>query len=401
MLRDPFPRTHGHYEGSRFAGDLEAFAEWLRAVGYSRPSAHQHVYRLDQALGHGNGIQPGGTFCEADLHAAFTFRRGSRPERSTQRAFTRFLVAVGRLKAAEPTDFVDVSCRHYLRHLSEARGLDGATIQQHRSTVADFLARGLPQGRELSAASAADVEGYVQLRSTEVKRQTLQHIVAHLRSFLRYCGDHGETARGLDRIDTPRTYRGEQPPRALDWTLVRRLLASVDRSSGEGWRDYVILHLMAYYGLRPCEVCSLTLDSIDWSARTLRVEQRKTHSVLVLPLADRTVRLLRRYLDEGRPGTRRPELFLRTRSPAGAMTHHSVGDLFHKRARQSGLPLRGASSYSLRHAFAMRLLRRGVGVKAIGDLLGHHSLDSTCVYLRIDVDMLRTVALPVPTLTVS
>jgi integrase/recombinase XerD len=94
MLRDLFPRTHGHYEGSRFAGDLEAFAEWLRAVGYSRPSAHRHVYRLDQALGHGNGIQPGGTFCEADLHAAFTFRRGSRPDRSTQRAFTRFLAAV-------------------------------------------------------------------------------------------------------------------------------------------------------------------------------------------------------------------------------------------------------------------------------------------------------------------
>ena len=81
------------------------------------------------------------------------------------------------------------------------------------------------------------------------------------------------------------------PPRALDWTLVHRLLASVDRSSSEGWRDYVILHLMAYYGLRPCEVCSLTLDSIDWSARTLRVELRKTHSVLVLPLAVRTARL--------------------------------------------------------------------------------------------------------------
>jgi hypothetical protein len=48
MLRDLFPRTHGHYEGSRFAGDLEAFAKWLRAVGYSRPSAHRHVYRLNR-----------------------------------------------------------------------------------------------------------------------------------------------------------------------------------------------------------------------------------------------------------------------------------------------------------------------------------------------------------------
>ncbi len=44
----------------------------------------------------------------------------------------------------------------------------------------------------------------------------------------------------------------------------------------------------------------------------------------------------------------------------------------------------------------MRLLSRGVGIKAIGDLLGHRSLEATCVYLRIDADMLRTVALPIP-----
>ncbi len=44
----------------------------------------------------------------------------------------------------------------------------------------------------------------------------------------------------------------------------------------------------------------------------------------------------------------------------------------------------------------MRLLRRGVGIKVIGDLLGHRSLEATCVYLRIDIDMLRTVGLAVP-----
>lgn len=44
----------------------------------------------------------------------------------------------------------------------------------------------------------------------------------------------------------------------------------------------------------------------------------------------------------------------------------------------------------------MRLLRRGVGVKAIGDVLGHRDLESTCVYLRLDIDSLRDVALEVP-----
>ncbi len=89
-------------------------------------------------------------------------------------------------------------------------------------------------------------------------------------------------------------------------------------------------------------------------------------------------------------------LFPRERSPIGPMTNWAVCDIFTKRARESGLPLDGVSSYALRHSFAMRLLGRGVGVKTIGDLLGHRSLESTCVYLRIETGMLRAVALPVP-----
>jgi site-specific recombinase XerD len=45
----------------------------------------------------------------------------------------------------------------------------------------------------------------------------------------------------------------------------------------------------------------------------------------------------------------------------------------------------------------MRLFERGVGMKAIGDLMGHRNLISTGVYLRLQADMLREVALPVPT----
>jgi site-specific recombinase XerD len=122
--------------------------------------------------------------------------------------------------------------------------------------------------------------------------------------------------------------------------------------------------------------------------------------LLVLPLVNRTLRLLRRYLTAGRPNSDLPYLFLRVRSPIQALTHCGVGDVFDYRARESNILLKGMSSYSLRHAFAMRLLRRGVGIKAIGDLLGHRSLEATCVYLRVDTDMLRTVALPLPGITV-
>src|SRR5205823_3141124 len=114
---------------------------------------------------------------------------------------------------------------------------------------------------------------------------------------------------GLDVIDTPRTYRDELTPRALPWALVKKLLRSVDRSSKAGWRDYTILHLMAYYGLRASEIASLRVDSIHWPEKTLYVEQRKTQSDLMLPLSDRTLGLLRRYLRHDRPGSDLPQLF--------------------------------------------------------------------------------------------
>jgi integrase/recombinase XerD len=78
------------------------------------------------------------------------------------------------------------------------------------------------------------------------------------------------------------------------------------------------------------------------------------------------------------------------------MTNVGVGGLYQARALRSGLDLQGTSAYSLRHSFAMRLLERGVGIKAIGDVQGHRGLESTCVYLRLQLDALRDVALPVP-----
>lgn len=155
---------------------------------------------------------------------------------------------------------------------------------------------------------------------------------------------------------------------------------------------------MAHYGLRPSEIVSLQLDSIDWKARILRVHQRKTRSTLTLPLARQTVAVLRGYLARCRTERtpQHPALFLRLPSPRVALTQVGIGLMFAKRVRQSGLKMVNRSAYSLRHSFAMRLLDRGVGIKAIGDVMGHRDLRSTCMYLRLDTRALREVALAVP-----
>lgn len=401
MLLKLFPRGHQQYERSRFAQDLEHFSFSLEAMGYSRRCACGHLFRLKCSLERMKGAKPGATYTVGQLDDAFdtdcaAVRTRSALYRATQCAYQRFLASQGRLRS-KPDYEPFTQLRHdYRRHLVELRGLVSDTVQHHDHTVADFLRWALPGSHTLDSLTRKDVEGYLALKGKELGRQSLQHVVAHLRAFLRYCHDRGEIRRPLHVIDTPRAHLDELPPRALDWKLVQSLLRSIDRSSRSGWRDYTMLHLLAHYGLRPSEVVALRLDSIDWNEKTLAVEQRKTRSALVLPLAEQTLLILRRYLAHGRPNSTHPDLFLRARCPAGALKRTAVTDIFNKRAEQSGLLIEGYSAYSLRHAFAMRLLSRGVGLKAIGDLLGHRSLSSTCLYLRLEMDMLRDVALPVP-----
>jgi site-specific recombinase XerD len=402
MLRDLFPRVYGQYEHSPFGAEIESFARWLSAQGHLRWPLRLHLRRAKEVLEHSNRFRPGEMFDEAQLQIAFVVRKADAYlYLCTGRIFARFLRSINRLAVVEAQDPLILLARRYQQYLVNVRGLSTQARKHHGATVTDLFARGLPATGGLAALSSEDIEAYIQLKSKENSRASLQHVVAHLRAFLRYGAEQGVVAVGLDVIDMPRVYRDELPPRALDWTTVRRLLASVRRRSPRDWRDYAVLHLLAYYGLRPSEVAALRVDSIDWNAGTLRVEQRKTLSTLVLPLAPRTIRILRCYLQSGRPDSNLSQLFLRIRSPIQALKHYGIIDIFNFRMAQSGLDLGGASSYALRHAFAMRLLRRGVGLKAIGDLLGHRSLEATCVYLRVDTDMLRTVALPVPTRTTS
>ncbi|WP_244086283.1 site-specific integrase, partial [Desulforhabdus sp. TSK] len=188
----------------------------------------------------------------------------------------------------------------------------------------------------------------------------------------------------------------ERLPRHLPWETVKQLLASIDRTNPYGLRDYTMLFLVATYGLRTCEVVSLTLDDIDWRAETVRVPQRKTAQQLILPLTDAAGDLLVQYLKESRPNLPYRQLFLRARAPSGTLKPTAVTEAFQLRVRLSGLDIPYQGPHCLRHSYATHLLRQGASVKAIGDLLGHRDAESTCVYLRLATEELRTVALPVP-----
>ena len=234
----------------------------------------------------------------------------------------RFLRARGRLIEPQPEDRFASLRREYDQYLVELRGLSPSARSHHAHTVADFLCAVSASG-SLSTLTQRDVEAFVVLRGRRSRATRCSTRSARCARFCSFATTADTHSRLDQTIDTPRTYRGELPPRALAWRTVQALLASIDRASKRLAR---LLHSPSDRALRawPSEVVSLRLDSIDWERCILRVTQHKTRSALTLPLVPATMRVLRQYLavDRERRGSTHSELFLRARCPNGPTAAH-------------------------------------------------------------------------------
>ena len=140
----------------------------------------------------------------------------------------------------------------------------------------------------------------------------------------------------------------------------------------------------------------MRLDDIEWRARLLRVPRRKTDTPLILPLTDEAGAALIDYIRHARPKSSLREVFLRVCAPEGRLRPTAATNAFRGWTRRSGLPIPYKGPHCLRHSLAVHLLRQGAALKTIGDLLGHRSAESTCVYLRLHVEDLRDVGLNLP-----
>jgi site-specific recombinase XerD len=185
-------------------------------------------------------------------------------------------------------------------------------------------------------------------------------------------------------------------PRGIAPDQVRRLLSQIDRSTAVGRRDYAILLLLARLGLRSGEVAFLELEDIDWKAGSLSVHG-KSGRRSQLPLPKDVGDAIAAYLCHGRPYSSTRRVFLRAKAPLrGFLTQCAVGTIVRHALERAGIdaPTRGAHQF--RHGLATEMLRQGASLGEIGELLGHRHPDTTRIYTKVDLNALRTLALPWP-----
>jgi integrase/recombinase XerD len=405
MLTDLFPVAYPRYLTLPIVGPmLDDFARWLLAQGYPHATRRKHITRLVGVAAylqrHGHDALEALTL--EDVQACWQwYNRHHVYAASTVRVFQQYLAAHGRLPAPRPrpSSPSQTYLEQYTDYLQSVRGFAPLTIVQHRCTITQLLEYLATQHAEvrLTDLTASTIERFLTSIGPRLCRATLQHVVAHIRGFLRFLALSGAIPVALaHHIDTPRVYRLEQLPRVLAWETVGQLLRSIERTTAPGRRDYAMLLLIATYGLRNSDIVALTLDDLQWRRETLQLTQHKTGQPLVLPLTDTVGTALLEYLRYERPPSACRQLFLRARAPMGPLARTAVTDVFQAWSARSGLTIPFHGAHCLRHSYAMHLLHQGVSLKAIGDVLGHRTVESTCGYVRLALEDLRDVALPVP-----
>jgi integrase/recombinase XerD len=379
------------------------FELWLAARSYSASAAADRLYQFDQLsrwlerAGLGAGELTGeqaGRFAAGRRAAGLT--SWSSPHSVTLPLEYLRQVGVAPMPVpASPQSPMEELLADYCRYLSVERGLSNHTVFDAYGPAARLFLSGreTADGLGLERLSAAEVSTFLARECPRRSMSGARDLVCAMRSLLRYLHLAGLTAVPLVwAVPSVADLRDRTLPRGLAPAAVRGLLASCDRRTLTGLRDYAILLLLSRLGLRAGEIAAITLDDVDWRTGLLLVHGKGSREdALPLPVdvGEAIVAYLRR-----RPRCQCRALFLRVTAPRQQLNRCTVAWVVRAACDRTGIPRVGA--HRLRHTAASQMLQAGATLPEIGQVLRHREPKTTAIYAKIDQRSLQALARPWP-----
>jgi site-specific recombinase XerD len=359
------------------------FSKWLRQKGIELSdisSEHPGRYLLDRAH----------------------HRRPKRGDSAALRHLLAFLRSQNAIAEEIEAEYnpspVEQHVLAYERYLQDARALSRQTIINYRPVARDFLNFRFSDGEvSLAQLRAVDVTDFVQRKVSRLNMRSAKIITTGLRSFLSYARYRGDITSDLAAaVPIVANWSLSSIPRAIGRDEVTRLLASIDRDTPIGCRDYAMILALARLGLRSSEVVSLELGDIDWVTGQIRV-RGKNGQRNDLPLPADVGEAIADYLRKWRPRNASRRVFLRDKAPIrGFKGPSGLGCVVRRSLKRACIDAPTTGAHQFRHGLASEMLSGGASLGEIGEVLGHRHLQTTAIYAKVDLDALRTLALPWP-----
>ena len=234
--------------------------------------------------------------------------------------------------------------------------------------------------REHIAAYLLEMRENQEYRPTTIARK-----LAALKALFRYLrASQLLMVDPLENLEAPRIQK--EPPHTLTQEQIAGLFGQIDSEQPGGRRDLAMFHLLYATGMRVSELVSLDLNDLSLALATVVCPGRRGRSKRerTLALAEPTLSAVRYYLENVRPQlcARHPEeqaLFLNHHGER--LTRQGFWLIIKGYARQAGIT--DITPHRLRHSFAVLMLREGVELRSVQEMLGHAHISTTQVYSQV------------------
>jgi integrase/recombinase XerD len=215
------------------------------------------------------------------------------------------------------------------------------------------------------------------------------NLLSSLRSFFIYLSENNYIIYNpAADIEIPRVPKS-LPVDVLTADEAEKILNHVDLKNPNGIRDRAILELLYATGMRRKEMCNLELSDLDLENNTLLIREGKGRKDRYIPIGERSVIWIKRYLDI-RPECIDKEDYLFLTDYGKKMKGGWLGYLVHCHVKNAGIGKSG-SFLLFRHSVATLMLENGADIRYIQQILGHVNLETTQIYTHVSIGKLKEV----------
>jgi integrase/recombinase XerD len=192
-------------------------------------------------------------------------------------------------------------------------------------------------------------------------------------------------------LEMPRNER-RLPQGALSQDEIERIMAVPDVATPLGLRDRALLEVLYSTGIRRMEAARLQIGDVNPERGVLMVRQGKGKKDRVVPIGERALQWLGKYLADVRPelllDPREQTLFLSGYGDMG-MSPDYLSRLVSDYVRRAGITRGGCHLF--RHTCATLMLENGADIRFIQQMLGHANLNTTQIYTEVSIVQLQRV----------
>lgn len=213
-----------------------------------------------------------------------------------------------------------------------------------------------------------------------------------LRAFFKWCAKHRHTLYNPpSELELPKLEK-RLPKHVLTAGEADQVIAQIDLADPLGIRDRAILETFYSTGMRRLELIGLKLYDLDVERGTIMVRQGKGKKDRMIPIGERALRWIDRYVTETRPAlVLEPDdatLFLSNLGEA--FSPNRLTQMVREYVDQAQINKRG-SCHLFRHTMATLMLENGADIRFIQQMLGHAELSTTQIYTQVSIRKLKEI----------